>query len=124
MILKTENDLAFQDLFQSLTSEVTTEEYVAFGGDVETHKDVRRLQRIRMSEIAHDDWSEKVPARCIEDVTSDLWENHMEFDNEWNGEEIEKVLVGQPKPAKVLHILQMIKILAITWDTAVTLELN
>ena len=38
----------------------------------------------------------------------------MEFDNEVNGEEIEKVLVGQPKPAKVLHILQMIKILAIT----------
>ena len=124
MILKTENDLAFQDLFQSLTSEVTTEEYVAFGGDVETHKDVRRLQRIRMSEIAHDDWSEKVPARCIEDVTSDLWENHMEFDNEWNGEEIEKVLVDQPKPAKVLHILQIIKILVITWDNAVTLELN
>ena len=38
----------------------------------------------------------------------------MEFDNEWNGEEIEKVLVGQLKPAEVLHILQMIKILAIT----------
>ena len=55
MILKTENDLAFQDLFQSLTSEVTAEEYVAFGSDVETHKDVRRLQRIRTSEIAHDD---------------------------------------------------------------------
>ena len=55
VILKTENDLAFQDLFQSLTREVTTEEYVTFGGDVETHKDVRRLQRIRMSEIAHDD---------------------------------------------------------------------
>ena len=45
----------------------------------------------------------------------------MEFDNEWNGEEIEKVLVGQPEPAEVLHILQ---ILAITWDTAVTMELN
>ena len=38
----------------------------------------------------------------------------MEFDNEWNGEEIEKVLVDQPKPAKVLHILQIIKILVIT----------
>ena len=38
----------------------------------------------------------------------------MEFDNEWNGEEIEKVLVGQSKPAKVLHILQIIKLLAIT----------
>ena len=48
----------------------------------------------------------------------------MEFDNEWNGEEIEKVLVDQPKPAKVLHILQIIKILVITRDNAVTLELN
>ena len=114
----------FQDLFQFLTSEVTAEEYVAFGDDVETHKDIGRLKSIRTSEIAHDDWCEKVPARSIEDVTSDLWENHMEFDNEWNGEEIEKVLVGQPKPAKVLHILQIIKILAITWDNAITLELN
>ena len=34
----------------------------------------------------------------------------MEFDNEWNGEEIEKVLVCQPEPAEVLHILQILAI--------------
>ena len=55
MNLKTENDAAFQDLFQFLISEVTAEEYVAFGDDVETHKDIGRLKRIRTSETAHDD---------------------------------------------------------------------
>ena len=38
----------------------------------------------------------------------------MEFDNDWNGKEMEKVLVGQSKPAEVLHIFRMIKVLAIT----------
>ena len=52
--------------------------------------------------------------KCIEDVTSGLRENHLEFDNEGNDEEIEKVLVGQPKPVEVLHTLQKIKILVIT----------
>ena len=55
MNLKTENDAAFQDLFQFLTSEVTAEEYVAFGDDVETHKGIGCLKCIRTSEIAHDD---------------------------------------------------------------------
>ena len=66
------------------------------------------------SEIAQDDWSEIVQVKYIEDVTSDLRENHMEFDNEGNDEEIEKVLVGQPKPVEVLYTLRKIKILVIT----------
>ena len=63
------------------------------------------------SEIAQDDWLEIAQVRCIEDVKSNLRENHMEFDNQGNDEDIEKVLVGQPKPVDVLHPLQNIKIL-------------
>ena len=63
------------------------------------------------SEIAQDDWPEIAQVRWIEDVTSDLRENHMEFDNKGNDGEIEKVVVDKPKPVDVLRSLQKIKIL-------------
>ena len=44
-----------------------------------------------------DESSEIAQVRCIEDVTSDLRENHMKFDTERNGEETEEVLLGEPK---------------------------
>ena len=63
------------------------------------------------SKIAQDDWPEIAQVRWIEDVTSDLRENHMEFDNKGNDGEIEKVVVDKPKPVDVLRSLQKIKIL-------------
>ena len=61
-----------------------------------------------------DESPEIAQVRCIEDVTSDLKENHMKFDTEGNGEETEEVLLGEPKSAEVLHPLQKIKILVFT----------
>ena len=55
------------------------------------------------SKIAQDDWSEIAQVRWIEDATSDLRENHMEFDNKGNDKEIEKVVVDKPKPVDVLR---------------------
>ena len=56
------------------------------------------------------EWSEIAQVRCIEDITSNLRENHMKFDTEGNGEETEEVLLGEPKSVEVLHPLQKIKI--------------
>ena len=61
-----------------------------------------------------DESPEIAQVRCIEDVTSDVKENHMKFDTEGNGEETEEVLLGEPKSAEVLHPLQKIKILVFT----------
>ena len=63
------------------------------------------------SKIAQDDWPEIAQVRWIEDVTSDLREYHMEFDNKGNDGEIEKVVVDKPKPVDVLRSLEKIKIL-------------
>lgn len=60
------------------------------------------------------EWSEIAQVRCIEDITSNLRENHMKFDTEGNGEETEEVLLGEPKSVEVLHPLQKIKILVFT----------
>ena len=63
---------------------------------------------------ALDESSKIAHVRCIEDVTSDLRENHMKFDTERDDEETEEVHVGEPKSVEVLHPLQKIKILVFT----------
>ena len=61
-----------------------------------------------------DESSEIAQARCIEDVTSDLKENHMKFDTERYGEETEELLLRETKSVEGLHPLQKIKILDFT----------
>ena len=101
-----QDDAEFSDLFQLLTTKVIAEEYLSFDDDVETHE-----QAVNIAQV---DWHETARARCIPDVASDLLDNKTEVDHVERDEEIEGVLVDQPKNVEVLHMLQNIKTLATT----------
>lgn len=76
-----------------MTTEVTAEKYLSFDDDAEMHE--REVSR------AQNDWRKTTRARCIQDVKFDLGDNLIDVGNEESDEEIEEVLVDQPKPAKV-----------------------
>ena len=76
-----------------MTTEVTAEKYLSFDDDAEMHE--REVSR------AQNDWRKTTRARYIQDVKFDLRDNLIDVGNEESDEEIEEVLVDQPKPAKV-----------------------
>ena len=77
-------------------------------------KNIYHWRIVKKSMRMLDESSKIAHVRCIEDVTSDLKENHMKFDTERDDEETEEVHVGEPKSVEVLHPLQKTKILVFT----------